>query len=219
MRLGCRESSCQCSSWWPQLSHLCTRENTNLYFIQRVVNCLITADSARQVVSSLQRYADDAEFVDGHKMFTVDSVTVRKALEAHKRFYKERILRQVEDPHAKCVKALQVAAPMRNWKDMMLCWATCEQTYLRNDLMRKLHLCHMKCNHTHAPSCLKDNNYGAGCGFADGFMMSYILDQFVHKTRGKPSGLLEPGATRIFFAARCAIWQPTFLSVCIQMQK
>ena len=149
----------------------------------------------------------------GTKMFTVDSVTVRKDLEVHKRLYKERILRQVEDPHANlptdvlsdddCMKALQVAALMRNWKDMMLCWATCEQTFLRNDSMRKLHLRHLKCNHTHAPSCLKDSNYGAGYGFADGFMMSFILDQFVHKTRDKKKRVV--GAWRHKDFLRCSI--------------
>ena len=170
-----------------------TQENIDLYFSEKVVNRLINPDSARQVVSSLQRFADDIEYVDGQESFIVDSFSVKKALEAHKRLYKERKLLHVEDPHANlptdvlseddCVRALQLAATGQNWKDMMLCWATCEQTYLRNDSMRKLHLRHLKCNHTHAPSCLKDNNYGAGYGFADGYMMSYILDQFVHKTR------------------------------------
>ena len=190
-----------------------TRENADLYFSKQVVNRLVNPETARRVVSSLQRFADDIEYVDGQEIFTVESVTVKRALEAHKRLYIERKLGHVEDPHAnlptdvlseeECVKALRLAATGRNWKDLMLCWSTCEQTFLRTDSMRKLSLCHLKCNHTHAPSCVKDYNYGAGYGFVDGFMMTYILDQFFHKTKDKKKRVV--GAWRHKDFIRCSI--------------
>jgi hypothetical protein len=99
-----------------------TRENFYLYFSEKVVNHIVNPDSAHRVVSSPQRFANDIEYVDGQESFTVDSVSVKKALEAHKWLYKERMLLHVEDPHANlptdvlseddCKKALQLAATM-----------------------------------------------------------------------------------------------------------
>lgn len=190
-----------------------TRENIDLFFSQEVCNRIVVPDTARRVVSSLQRFADDLEYTDGSVEFSVDSPVVKRALETHKRLYMERISRQVEDPHANlptnvlteadCVKALFLAARGINWKDLMLCWATCEQTYLRNHSMRKLTLCNLCCNTTHAPSSMGDKNYGAGYGYVDGFMMSYILDKYVHKTRDKKKRVV--GAWRHKNYIRCSV--------------
>lgn len=170
-----------------------TRENVDLFFSAEVANRQVNPDTARRVVSSLQRYADDVEYTDGSVVFTVESVFVKRALETHKRLYAARMALQVEDPHANLptnslsepdiVRALNDAAIGKNWKDLLLCWTTCEQTYLRSDSMRKLCLSHLRCNMTHAPSSMGGNNYGASYGFFDNHMMSYILDKYVHKTR------------------------------------
>ena len=190
-----------------------TRENVDLFFSQEVVNRIVVPDTARRVVSSLQRFADDVEYTDGSVEFSVDSPVVKRALETHKRLYMQRISRQVEDPHANlptnvlteadCAKALFIAAGRNNWKDLMLCWTTCEQTFLRNHSFRNLHLRHLRCNTTHAPSSMGGNNYGAGYGFADGRMMSYILDKYVHKTRDTRKRVV--GAWRHKNYIRCSI--------------
>jgi Centromere DNA-binding protein complex CBF3 subunit, domain 2 len=189
-----------------------TREGVDLYFSEHVVNRNICYESARRVVSALQRFASDIEYL-GSDSFTVESNLVKKALEARKRLHRERIMSQIEDPHANlptnvlseadCANALRLAATKQNWKDMMLCWSTCEQTYLRNDSMRKLCLPHLRCDRTHAPSCMSDNNYGAGYGFADGHMMSFILDKYVHKTRDDKKRVV--GAWRHKEYIRCSI--------------
>ena len=190
-----------------------TRENVDLFFSQEVVNRIVVPDTARRVVSSLQRFADDVEYTDGSVEFSVDSPVVKRALVTHKRLYMERLSRQVEDPHANlptnvlteadCVKALFIAARRINWKDLMLCWTTCEQTFLRNHSFRNLHLRHLRCNTTHAPSSMGGNNYGAGYGFVDGRMMSYVLDKYVHKTRDTRKRVV--GAWRHKNYIRCSI--------------
>ena len=78
-----------------------TRENVDLYFSERVVNRTITPESARRVVSSLQRFADDVEYVDGTVTFTVDSVVVKRDLESHKRLLKELKISSRGSDHAR----------------------------------------------------------------------------------------------------------------------
>jgi Centromere DNA-binding protein complex CBF3 subunit, domain 2 len=193
-----------------------TRENVDLFFSSEVVNRQVIPETARRVVSSLQRFADDEEYIDGSEVFKVgESDMVKKALETHKRLYMVRMTATVEDPHAdlptnvlseeECLKVLRLAVSTSNWKDMTLTWTTCTQTFLRNDSIRKLHMRHLRCNSTHGPACGRDdtNNFGAGWGFADHEMITYVLDKYVHKCRSKKKE--EVGAWRHKNFLNCSV--------------
>ena len=164
-----------------------TRENVNLYFSECIIDRKVNPDGARRVVSALQRFANNIEYNDGN-IFTIDCDAVSVSLAHHKKLYQSRTSGMVEDIHANlptnilsvqnCEKILTLAISKRNWKDMMLCWTVCEQTFLRNDAMRKLTLRHLCCNHTHGPrSRPSDNNQGAGWGFVDNTMMCFVIQK------------------------------------------
>ena len=200
----------------PHGTKFLTRENVDLFFSSEVVNRQVQPNTARRVVSSLQRFADDVEYIDGSELFQVgDSPSVKKALETHTRLYVQRIKGNVDDPHADlptnvlseddCLKILRIAIENPNWKDMCLTWTTCTQTFLRNDSMRKLHMRHLRCNSTHGPACGRDetSNFGAGWGFADREMITYILDKYVHKCRDEKKQ--EVGAWRHKNFLNCSV--------------
>lgn len=192
-----------------------TRENVDYFFSSEVVNRQVVPNTARRVVSSLQRFADDEEYIDGSELFVVDSPIVKKALETHARLYVARMRATVEDPHANlptnvlseedCLKVIRLAIISSNWKDMCLTWTTCTQTFLRNDSIRKLHMRHVRCNSTHGPGCGRDdtNNFGAGWGFADRSMITYVLDKYVHKCRDEKKR--EVGAWRHRNFLNCSV--------------
>jgi len=176
-----------------------TRENIDLYFSEVVAHRRINPDSARRVVSSLQRYADDEEYCDGSETFRIESPSVKRALETHSSDFHKRQQLVAEDPHNNLptdilseeteIRMLSFAAESANWKDMMLCWTACEQMHLRNHSVRKFALPHLRFGATHGPNKRQENpdddNYGAGWGMTDFGMMSYILDKHVHKTRDR----------------------------------
>jgi Centromere DNA-binding protein complex CBF3 subunit, domain 2 len=193
-----------------------TREIVDLYFSSEVVNRQVCPSTAGRVVAALQRFAEDEEYIDGGEVFVVkQSDIVKKALETHTRLYVQRIMNTPEDPHADlptnvlseedCLKILRLAVSCANWKDMTLTWTTCTQTFLRNDSMRKLHMRHLRCNSTHGPACGRDdtNNFGAGWGFADHEMITYVLDKYVHKCRSTKKQ--EVGAWRHKNFLNCSV--------------
>ena len=51
-----------------------TRENVDLYFSEVIANWKVQPDTARRVVSSLQRFADDLEYCDGSMVVHQDSL-------------------------------------------------------------------------------------------------------------------------------------------------
>ena len=55
-----------------------TRENVNLYFTQVIAGKTFKPESARQVVSALQWYAEQIEYASDPQGFQVDQKVVKK---------------------------------------------------------------------------------------------------------------------------------------------
>jgi hypothetical protein len=63
-----------------------TRGNIDLYFSHVVAHRHdILPTTARRALCALQVYADDVEYIDGSETMAVESVSVKKALDAQKR--------------------------------------------------------------------------------------------------------------------------------------
>jgi len=174
-----------------------TRSNVDLYFSTSIANRgEISAESARRAVCSLQKFADQTEYC-GLEKFVIENEAVKRGLATQKHLCAQRIREQSigKDPHdnlptnmlteLEIDKVLRVAVGKRNYKDMLLCWTNCLQTFHRNTSMLILDLGHIKCNGTHGPNpgSIDDDNGGLGYGYQEKYMMSYILDKGLHKDR------------------------------------
>jgi hypothetical protein len=183
-----------------------TRVNIDLYFSHVVAHRHdVLPTTARRALCALQVYADDVEYIDGSEKMELESVSVKKALEAQKRRHYEHMSDKIVDPHAnlptnvlteaETVEVITECVKSPNWRDLCLSWTTCEQTFIRNHSIRQLTLSDLCHNRTHGPSTEEGN--------IDSQMMSYILQKGVHKERATIKRIA--GAWRHKFYLRCAV--------------
>jgi hypothetical protein len=145
---------------------------------------MVTPESARRVVSSLQRYADWFEYVGSDHRFIVDENQVKQALERQAQLYMRHERSKVKDLHRNLptdmltdeerVHAIShiLGTRAHNWKEMCLSWTGCEVTMLRNSSLLKMTLKHLNTNHTHGP-----------CNDGDRTMMTLIYEKNEHKEK------------------------------------
>lgn len=154
-----------------------TRENVDLYFSEIVAKKMVVPESARRVVSALQKYADLDEHVHGAK-FKVESRAVLQALTAQKARYGIHIAEQYTDPHANLPTAVltqeeyalicnKIYKRRDDWADFQWTFNVCDAAFLRFASTQKLFLSDIKCDIAHGPP--KDSGIGGRC------MMSYAL--------------------------------------------
>ena len=119
------------------------RENVDLYFSHEVAIHNIKPETARHVLSALQKYTGEPQH------FVVESNVVRQALECQKRLFLQRLSNKVIDPHRsnlptnilseddhrKVIKKL-LLENQPYWKDLLLSWTGCEQMMTCNASMR-----------------------------------------------------------------------------------
>jgi hypothetical protein len=160
-----------------------TRSSVDLYFQEVIVDRDIQPTGARRILSALQWYADRVEYIDGQTKFAAESVSVKQALETHKRLFQVKMGQKLMDPHAnlptnmltpqESEQAIRSALGQANWNDLTLCWTTCEQSYMRTDSIRKLFLSDLLLDATHGP---KEEGI-------DSFCLAFILRKAIHKER------------------------------------
>jgi hypothetical protein len=115
-------------------------------------------------MSSLQQYTDDMEYIDGTEKFELESLLVKLTVETQRRLYLEEREHQNSRSTCKFTNKYTYAGRERRvhcyiirditmtCKDLSLSWTICEQTLIRNDLMRKLKLCDLRHKTSHGPS-------------------------------------------------------------------
>jgi hypothetical protein len=185
-----------------------TRANVDLYFQEIVAHREIQPTGAQRVVSALQRYANREEYVDGQTTFKVMSSSIEQALLTHLLLYKVRVGDKLLDPHSKLPTnmltveesetAVRAALTQQNWRDLAFSWTTCEQSFLRNDSIRKLYLPDIVLNSTHGP---KEKGM-------DSYCIAYILHKQVHKDNA--NRLRVVGVWRHKNFVRCSIGMLAF---------
>ena len=107
-------------------------ENVDLFFSHEVAIHNIKPETARHVLSALQKYTGEPQH------FVVESNVVRQALECQKRLFLQRLSNKVIDPHRnlptnilseddhrKVIKKL-LLENQPYWKDLLLSWTGCE---------------------------------------------------------------------------------------------
>ena len=149
----------------PQGDKYLTRNAVDLYFSTVIAHrTTVMPESARRVVSSLQFFAKNKEFIDGDEEFVVDSHTVSRSLGAQKQRYFEHIATQeLSEPHANLpTNVLNDEEHERvlneiftncsqNWQDLAFSWTLCTQSYVRNDSARKFMYCDLVLDTAHGP--------------------------------------------------------------------
>jgi hypothetical protein len=172
-----------CAGRMQQGPHFLSRARVDLYFHSVVVNRILCPNSARRLVSSLQWYAYNEEFIDGTSRFIVDSVAVQNALHLQNGKYLERLTENHIDPHknlpndmltaSDIERLLRCALESKNWMDLTFSWNLCEHTFLRADSSRKLELGDLFIDKTHGPF-----DTGLNASF-----LTFILRKKKHKER------------------------------------
>lgn len=163
-----------------------TRENVDLYFNTVVAFMNVQPDTARRVVSALQRHADRVEYVGSDHKFIVDGNQVKQALERQAQLCVARSRLVKKDSHKNLstdmltdderVRAVVHILESRalNWKEMCLAWTACETMMLRNSSLLKMLLVDLITNHTHGPNVDGDRT-----------MIALLYRKFEHKERQK----------------------------------
>ena len=119
-----------------------TRESVDLYFSTIVANnTKINPDSARRVVSSLQKFADTEEYISDNQRFIVESRVVLQALE-HQRFLWVNEQADDLDPHSNLPKDVLTPTEHKkafhcmltechqDWRDLTTSWSSCRLTWI-----------------------------------------------------------------------------------------
>ena len=168
-----------------------TRENVDAYFTMVVVHMTKKPDSARRIVSSLQKLADRVEYAGEVTRFVVDaSHNVELSLKIHKESFLRRARHEgsLADPQANMrTKVLTQGQKVMfvkhvlltnkpNWQDLCLSFTGCEQMMLRNDSMRSVMLSDSHINDTHAPK--QDEEF-------DSDMLAFAYHPYSHKENNK----------------------------------
>ena len=114
-------------------------KNADLYFSCEVALCDIKPETARCVLSALQKYADNVEYAGEPHHFVVESNVVRQALVCQKQIFLQWLTNKVIDPHRNLPTNILSEADHRKviwpyWKDLLLSWTGCEQMMTCNDL-------------------------------------------------------------------------------------
>jgi hypothetical protein len=179
-----------------------SRARVDLYFHSMVVNRPLCPNSARRIVSSLQWYADNEEFIDGTSRFIVDSVAAQNALRLQNGKFLERLTEHHVDPHknlpndmltpSNIERLLRCALESKNWRDLTFSWNLCEHTFLRADSSRKLEFGDLFIDKTHGPC-----ENGPNASF-----LTFILRKKKHKERA--DSIRVVGAWRHKNFLRCA---------------
>jgi len=116
-----------------------TRENVDLYFSREVTSRDNKPETARRILSALQKYADYVEHAGEPQRFVVESNIVRQALECQKRLFQQRLANKVVDPHRNLPTNILSEEDQHKvirtvllenrpyWKDLLLSWTGCEQ--------------------------------------------------------------------------------------------
>jgi hypothetical protein len=173
-----------------------TRENVDAFFTAVIPTLLVQPSTAQRYRTALQWYANHWEWTVENAGFIVDSKTVQKSLNKHAtKFLLEYSLRN-HDAHeglptdvlsnADHLKVLQFVAqnnPM-TWIDFSVSFTSCHATYIRQDTLRKLFLCHLRADVAHGPP---------GCSTNNQTILCFILEPGTRKDDSAENRANQPG--------------------------
>ena len=185
-----------------------TRANVDLYFTTVIVNKTFQPATAKRYVYALQWHAKRAEYSIGVDKFEVESAVVKDALRDQERVYREFVAVSAPDPHAdlptdmlsseEVCCALTAALAMKNWKDTVQCWTTCEQALTRTHSFRQLFICDLVVDHCHGPSETGPESK----------MLSMVLRKHKHKENANKNRVIGGWRHKNFL--RCCTGQIAF---------
>ena len=147
-----------------------TRGHVDTFFKVVIPMLLVQPDSVARYRTSLQWYANHWEWTEDDHGFTVDSKPVQKAINHHATKYLMTYLICNHDAHeclptdvlsnADHLKALQhtFSSNPKAWLDFSLSFTGCHATYIRQDTLQKLFLCHLRADRAHGPPGCSPNN-------------------------------------------------------------
>lgn len=175
-----------------------SRDNVDLYFTQVQQSRLVTHNTGRRVVSALQSFADNDEYLGSEVGFIVDCQHVRNMLKAQTTNKTKHVLNTGRDYHVKLsirnmtynekrqITRYVLKDNKRFWSDFLTTWNCCNMTFSRVDTVRKFVLKDLLIDNNHSVGALKqDPHYEF-----DGEMLGVILRPFVHKERSSETHVI-----------------------------
>jgi hypothetical protein len=173
-----------------------TRGNVDTFFKEVIPMLLIQPDGVARYRTSLQWYANHWEWTADDHPFVVDSKPVQKAINQHATRYLMTYSVRNHDAHeglptdvlsnADHLKALQHVATTNpgTWLDFSLSFTGCHATYIRQDTLRKLFLCHLRADRAHGP---------LGCSPNNQTILSLVLEAGTRKDDSAKNQANQPG--------------------------
>jgi hypothetical protein len=173
-----------------------TRGHVDTFFKEVIPKLLVQPDSVARYRTSLQWYANHCEHTDENNPFVVDNKIVQKAINQHATTYLIQYSLRNHDAHeglptdvlsnADHLKALQHVAQVNpsTWLDFSLSFTGCHATYIRQDTLRKLFLCHLRADRSHGPP---------GCSPNNQTILSLVLEPGTRKDDSAENRANQPG--------------------------
>ena len=176
-----------------------TRENVDSFFYTVIPTLTVQPDTVSRYRTAIQWYANHWEYpTEGHE-FLVDCRVVQDAINKHATQY--LLLYSIrnhdahaglptnvlsDDDHLRALRQCFSTNPL-NWQDFALSFTGCHATYIRQDTMRKLFLCHLRADEAHGPP---------GCTSTNQTILSLVLEPGMRKDDTVENRSNQPRAGR-----------------------
>jgi Centromere DNA-binding protein complex CBF3 subunit, domain 2 len=172
------------------------RNNVDMYFAQIQSNRKVAPNTGRRVVSALNYYAKNVEYVGQVIPFEIESPVVKQSLETQQVSKRLHSLETAPDYHRKLpIQNLtnnEIATLVRYvlehdknyWSNFLISFTAGTQMFIRGDSVKKFKLNDLYIDDNHSVGNLKSN------WIHDGQMLAVILRPLLHKERKQKTNVV-----------------------------